>query len=375
MGAPRNWRGDLVNNVRKFAVALALATTFSTTLAVTAPCRAEALPSWRSPTAPISTRQLEFYNAGAELRGTLYLPTTDQASPVVVVFHSASNPLRDAALYRHLFEIMPALGIGVFVYDRRGSGESAGPSANGSFELLADDGVAARKMLEAVDGVDARRIGYWGLSQGGWLAILAARRDPKAAFAIAVSAPMVTADVQMRFAVSNILRIRGYDEAAVALAVDARLGVDEFMRGQTNRADAQARLDRAIQEPWFDQIYMSPTFADPEVSGWAREMRNDPLAGLRDVRIPTLVVYGSDDPWIPVTTSIERLAPLTAQQGNIQVRTIAGADHAMMNSASQTAQIDPASFATQMPEDPEYFAVLASWLAIQHVAEPFVEAR
>ena len=40
--------------------------------------------------------------------------------------------------------------------------------------------------------IDASRIGYWGLSQGGWLAASAAQRDPKAAFAISVSAPLVT---------------------------------------------------------------------------------------------------------------------------------------------------------------------------------------
>lgn len=319
-------------------------------------------PSWSASVQAPVVRELTFENAGARLAGTLFLPPARAASPVVVVYHSASNPLRSAGLYRHLTEMLPALGIGVFVYDRRGSGASSGPGPDGSFEKLADDGIAARRMLERVGGVDRTQIGYWGLSQGGWLAVLAAQRDPNCAFAISISAPMVTADVQMRFAVANILRIRGYDQAAIDLAVDARLAVDDFMLGRTSRADAQRRLDRAAAQPWFDQIYMSHTFSDPSASPWAREMRNDPLAVLRTVQKPILLIYGSTDPWIPVADSITRLEDLLAGASALNLHVIGGADHAMMNSAAPRDQVNPASFGRQSPEDPEYFAIMSGWL-------------
>ena len=171
--------------------------------------------SWSEATSRPVVRELTFFNGKARLSGTLWLPDNERANPVIVVYHGASDPLRTSSLYKHLIEMFPPLGIGVFVYDRRGSGDSSGPSAGGSFELLADDGIAARRMLEKQPGVDSNRIGYWGLSQGGWLAALAAKRDPRCAFAIAISAPMVTADVQMRFAVANILRIHGYGQSVI----------------------------------------------------------------------------------------------------------------------------------------------------------------
>lgn len=220
-------------------------------------------------------------------------------------------------------------------------------------------------MLAKDPRIDAKRIGYWGLSQGGWLAALAARRDPHCAFAISISAPMTTADVQMRFAAANILRIHGYDQRAINTAVDARLAVDEFMIGKVDRANAQRRLDAATSQPWFDLIYLDRTFGDPDSSRWAREMRNDPLSVITQVKTPILVLYDAADPWIPFSTSLQRFGPLLSRQRNISVHVVANADHAMMKSASPLAQVDPKAMAQQAPEAPEYFGVLVRWLTAQ----------
>lgn len=320
-----------------------------------------ALP-WSAATAGPVSRNLSFTSGQATLSGTLWLPASGGPSPVVVVYHGASDPLRSASLYKHLIEMLPPLGIGVFVFDRRDSGQSTGPSANGSYTQLADDGIAARHMLEHVAAVDPDRIGYWGLSQGGWLVALAAQRDPRCAFAISISAPVVTADVQMRFAIGNILRIRGYDQTVINEAVEARRGVDDFMRGKTSRPEAQRRLDAAAAQPWFNYIYMGKTFHDPDKSGWAQEMSNDPLEVMKSVKAPILVLYGAADPWIPVQMSVERLKSLEQAHPNMELHIIRGADHAMMTSASPLAQVDPKSMVHQAPEAPEYFAIMTRWL-------------
>jgi dipeptidyl aminopeptidase/acylaminoacyl peptidase len=64
---------------------------------------------------------------------------------------------------------------------------------------LADDAIAGQHALAKVPRVDPTRIGFWGLSQGGWLAALAAGHSADSAFAISVSAPLVTANEQMQF--------------------------------------------------------------------------------------------------------------------------------------------------------------------------------
>jgi uncharacterized protein len=83
-----------------------------------------ALP-WSAPaTTSVAVEERTFANGDAKLSGTLHLPRSPRPVAAVVVTHSASSPLRSASLYGHLQTMLPALGIAVFVYDRRGSGRS-----------------------------------------------------------------------------------------------------------------------------------------------------------------------------------------------------------------------------------------------------------
>ncbi len=327
--------------------------------------------TWSAPRATsVDSSELTFRNGATELSGTLYVPRGANKVPAVVVFHGASEPTRDLPLYRHLIQMLPPLGVAVLLYDRRGSGKSGGEPAHGDYDALADDGVAGLRKLMQDPRIDPKRIGFWGLSQGGWLSLLAASRCPEAAFAIAVSGPMTTPDVQMNFAVANILRIKGYSQADIDMAVAARSAVDAFERGNLDRATAQKRLDAVVAKPWFDLIYMNKTFADPDKSGWAKEIRHDPLETLPQVKAPTLVIYGANDPWVPVKLSVERLRASAARYPNITTVVVAGADHEMMLSASPEAQIDPAGLTALAPDSPEYFGVLASWLTAQGLTHP-----
>ncbi|HEU4957561.1 MAG TPA: alpha/beta fold hydrolase [Sphingomicrobium sp.] len=319
--------------------------------------------AWEAPpTTLISIEEKVVERDGIRLAGTLRLPVGEKDVPAVVVFHTASAPERDAALYDHLEQLLPSLGIAVFTFDRRGTGASSGDAKGNAFDVLADDGIAAAQMLALDPRIDSRRIGFWGLSQGGWLSILAASRYKPTAFAISISAPMVTPDVQMIFASENILRIKGYSQADIDQAVAARKGLDDFMRGRLDRPSAQARIDAAAKEPWFDLIYLSRTFSDPDKSGWAKEIRHDPLASIGNVTAPTLVLYGSADPWVPVATSMNRLQGFTRAHPNFEAVVIDNADHTMMSSATPLEQIDPGQFTKHAPDSPEYFARLAAWL-------------
>lgn len=312
-----------------------------------------------SDTAVVS-RTLSFENRGATLMGTLFRPAGLRPLPTLIALHGAGVPLRSDPLYRHLTEVMPRLGMAVFLYDRRGSGHStSGGAAPGNFELLADDAVAAFAMLSREPGVDPAKIGFWGLSQGGWLTLLAAAKEQRAAFAIAVSAPMAAADVQMNFAVSNILRIRGHPQAVIDRAVRARTIVDDFARGRRSRAEAQAAETEVRSAPWYDQIWLKGNLDDPE---WRQQITADPLRSLEGSKVPTLVVFGQADPWVPVATSLSSLKARSARLRQVTTRVIDDADHAMMLDVPPTQQIDT-TFATQAaPNAPAYFALLGAWL-------------
>jgi uncharacterized protein len=69
-------------------------------------------------------QEIQFRNGDARLVGTLCLPEHGDHLPAVVALHGASDATRNAAVYRHLREGLPAMGVAVLIYDRRGSGES-----------------------------------------------------------------------------------------------------------------------------------------------------------------------------------------------------------------------------------------------------------
>lgn len=322
-----------------------------------------ALPWSAAATTSVVVEERTFANGDVKLSGTLHLPRSAQPVAAVVVTHSASSPLRTASLYEHLQEMLPALGIAVFTYDRRGSGQSGTQDAGGDFTRLADDAIAAVRSLKADPRIDPRRIGTWGLSQGGWISPLAASRSTDIAFVIAVSAPVVTADVQMIFSSTNHLRAHGHTQADIDRMVATRKAVDDYMRGTASREAAQARVDAAKGQPWFKYLYMGETVRDRETSGWRKEIENDPLKNLESVKVPTLVLYGADDAVVPVARSVERLAAITSRMPDMQVHVVAHADHAMQVSADLETSLDPRHDGTEQPDSPEYFGVLAGWLA------------
>jgi dipeptidyl aminopeptidase/acylaminoacyl peptidase len=319
-------------------------------------------------TPPVDSQEIQFTNGNAHLAGTVYLPGNGNHLPAIVVLHDASIPTRQAALYRHLREGLPALGFAVLIYDRRGTGESSG-DRHVDYETLADDAIAGQHALARLPRIDPARIGFWGLSQGGWLAVLAAGRSREAAFAISVSAPLVTADQQMQFATSNLLTLRGYSPADVQEMLEARGAWSGYLRGTNSREVAVDALRKSESKPWFGVSYLpsvSRLTTDPEHDPTRRTLDDDPVAAVRRANVPLLFLYGDSDPWVPVAQSIERLQALASELHNIEYAVVPGANHEMMLPVNETMQIDQNTIRNNAPQAPTYFILLGSWLA-RHV--------
>lgn len=326
---------------------------------------AAALPWYAPSSAHVVTKSIVFTNEGATLRGTLYLPQSDRPVPAVVALHGASEPLASTPLYRHLSDGLTQLGFAVFLYDRRGSGTSTG-SKDVPYEVLADDGIAAANALRALPQVDAKRVGYWGISQGGWLATFAAERDAAAAFAVAVSAPLTTPESQMEFADANHLYALGYSETDVKDMLEARKMWTGYLRGANSRSEAVAAIAKIQNRPWYQFMYM-PTVAQlkgPNDSTWRTQMDDNPMASVEKVKIPMLFILGSQDPWIPVRQTVAALQTVVSARSNISFAVIPDANHLMMfpPNPERMADATPQAVKTEVPQSPVYFMLLGSWL-------------
>lgn len=324
-------------------------------------------PTWyAAPTTAVSVRHVSFADDDAKLSGTLYIPASKEPVPAVVVLHGASEPLAGTPLYEHLRDGLPQIGIAVLVFDRRGSGASTG-KADVPYKTLVDDGIAGANAIRAIPQIDPARVGYWGISQGGWLATWAAARDPRADFAVAVSAPLVSAENQMEFAMSNRLQVLGYGPTDVADMMNARRKVNGYFTGANDHEDAVAALEKIQNRPWFDQMYLpkaSKLPANPANSTWRQQMDIDFFSTVEQVKVPILFILGSADPWIPVDETVKRLRDVAATHPLLQYAVIPNANHLMMiPPVPETMNdADPEQIAMEKPQSPAYFTLLGSWL-------------
>jgi len=153
---------------------------------------------------------------------------------VVVAVHGAGEGRRDWYLYRHLHDVLPPAGIGVVTFDRRGEGASTGEPSRGSFAVQADDALAL------AEAIDAEQVGLWGISQGGWVAPLAATRSERIAFLVLLASVGVTPAEQMRYATAEQIRRAGFGDDAAARAVALREHAESWIRcGNTETLEAE----------------------------------------------------------------------------------------------------------------------------------------
>lgn len=323
-------------------------------------------PWHASATVGVTKESISFGNDGATLHGTLYIPDVNKRVPAIVVFHGASEPLASTPLYRHLIEGLPQIGVAVLLFDRRGTGASTG-STDAPYETLAGDGIAGARALRKLSNVDPARVGYWGISQGGWLATFAAARDPQAAFAVAVSAPLVTAESQMEFAMSNQLSVLGYGATDISEMLDARRRLDGYFNGRNSRASAVAALQAIQDKPWFALMYLPKAAsvpANPKDSVWRSQMDLDSVAAVSRVHVPILFILGDSDPWIPVARTVDLLRSVSSKNRDVNYVVVPSANHLMMTPPARERMDDAkaSAVAVEQPQAVAYFMILAAWL-------------
>ena len=197
--------------------------------------------------------------------------------------------------------------------------------------------------------------------------MVAAGRDKKAAFAVSVSAPIVSASDQMHFANRNELYLHGASTADMEAASHARDAWEGYLRGKRSREEAITALGAIENKSWFSLTYMPRPvdMSPPQSSGYRLEMDKDPSIAVAQVKVPMLFIFGSADPWIPVALSVKRLDRIAATRRDTKIRVIAGANHEMELGTKETMAFDKATMLVAAPNAPAYFTVLASWLANQ----------
>src|SRR5437762_4600118 len=275
---------------------------------------------------------------GVKLAGRLVLPKGNERVPIAVLVHGAEHEsARDSYALQRL---LPAENVGVFVYDKRGTGASKGKYTQ-DFDTLADDAVAAMREAKRIAGARCTRIGYQGGSQGGWVAPLAATRAPVdfviVSFGLAVS--VIDEDQQE---VALEMRLKGHTKEEISKALEVASAAEAVFESNFTKGFERFDAVRAKyrNEPWYKDVHGNYThFILPYTAAEAREkfknslpgtpFRYDPMPTLRAVEAPQLWVLGEDDLEAPSAETSHRLKTLIAEGKPITLALFPRAEHGM----------------------------------------------
>jgi uncharacterized protein len=319
-----------------------------------------------------SEETVHFASGDITLAGTLVFPEGSQPHPAVVLLHASGPQKRDLVTARWF----AAEGIAALAYDKRGAGQSGGDFRKVPFMELCDDGLGAIKYLKSRKEIDAKRIGVWGLSQGGWLGPLAASRSADVAFVIAVSGPGVSPGEQMIVYYANELRRQGVDEGDVREASTVRRDIWRYMSSGLGYEKTKAELDGARTKQWYSQARVQqddsfgPLPTPAELSKpvgrsaiwFKQEAVYDPVPALRALRVPALFLFGDHDQLIPVDESVVVIQRVLAEDKHrdFTIWVVPNVDHEMRLLTSEaTGAIDP-----------EYLKTMRDWLSAHVLNRP-----
>jgi uncharacterized protein len=279
--------------------------------------------------------------SGVTLAGRLVMPKGKDRVPIVVLVHGADT---DSALegpgafsWQRLF---PSAGVGAFVYDKRGTGASGG-KFTADYLLLADDAIAAAREAKRLAGARAQRIGYLGMSQGGWVAPLAAKIEA-VDFVVVAYGLAVSPLEEERSALALDVTSHGYGPDVLAKAMEvadatSAVFLSDFQEGYDK---VEAVRKKYGKEAWFPLLQGDVSFLVFQKSPAELKelgatlfhcvpLQYDPMPVLRNLHMPQLWILGKDDMDAPSAETAARLKALAASGSPITTAVYPHAEHVM----------------------------------------------
>ena len=241
-----------------------------------------------------STEDVEFESHGVRLAGSIVLPKDLKIRAAVVWVHGSGKQARNLGLA----EQFASEGIAALVYDKRGAGKSGGEyEANQNvseknISLLADDAAAALSALAKHPSLKGVPVGLAGISQAGWIAPIAAERNPAAKFLVMWSGPVCKVSEE-----------------------------DIYSKFTTDKDEMAAPPYRKALESRKEK-YIWPDFLGKDTN---------PSDSLAKLSIPGLWIFSDNDGSIPVDLSIANLQALRGAGHRYEYALFSGLGHNNMD--------------------------------------------
>ncbi len=327
----------------------------------------------QSPAAPFTSLDV-IYRApdGTELAGTLAEPPRPRAA---VVLLAGSGPTdRDASNgqhkpFRDFANFLAANGVAALRTDARGVGKSSGQYFDCSGDVLADDAVAALRMLRARPELRDVPVGVIGHSLGAMVAAIAASRFDGVAFVVLLASPG-RPDIENATArLSAQLQEEGKGQADIDAAVTLLRKVTANPDAADIRPDVEklTRLTVGNMVPADQMSAVVDLQLTTMRSPFGRYFTSrDPRTAIAGTRCPVLAVSGSLDRVVPPAANLQEIHRVLREAGNPDATVIEmqGLNHwlqtARTGAATEIAKIDEAV-------SPRLLALVTGWVVTHAV--------
>ena len=323
----------------------------------------------RLPRADTRETDTTFESDATTLAGRLIEPAgpVDPTRPLVVLVHGSEKTAAIGSIYAYM---LAAQGVSVFVFDKRGTGASGGDYTQ-NFELLADDAAAALKQARSIASRRFGRSGFFGGSQGGWVAPLAATRSP--ADFVAVGFGLVVSPIEEdREQLLDEARLMHMDDAGRRQVEQLSQATAVLVRSHfASGYEGLAKVRRAIGDaPWAARI-------EGEYSGDMLRMSDgdlrrigrarfdnleliwdyDAVAVLDRLQVPLLWVLAGEDREAPIENTRAILDKLITDGRPVDAYIFPDTDHGIVEFRTSA---DGARTATRITDG--YLKLLADWI-------------
>jgi dienelactone hydrolase len=337
---------------------------------VTAHGRSRLAPRLRS----VREETLRFASAdGTVLEGTLFLPTGPGIHPALAMLHGSGAQSRNG-FYGHirfLSEAYARAGIAVLAYDKRGVGGSKGDWETASLDLLAQDGAAAVRALQARGDIDPQRIGMTGSSQAAWIIPMALRHvDGVALMQMrSGSSPMGVEESEWR-RLPLQMRGEGFSQEEIDRALVIRRKMDEYTKTGQGWDDLEASFKAIEGELWAGDGFLGGLPArDAPDWPWLREAFGvDTTADFARYRGPLQFLYGEVDfvPTAQARPMLEQALGPHLRDPDVSIAVWPGANHNYL-AATSAAESELPGLSRFVPG---FYECVTGWAAEQFGLKP-----
>lgn len=261
-----------------------------------------------------SEEEIHFRSGDVTLSGTVLVPKRAGLHPAIALVHGSGPGPRE--LNRREAEAFAREGIVTLIYDKRTKDYSM---LERSYELLGNDALAAVRTLQARPEVDPAMVGLWGLSEGTWVAEIAASRSGEVAFLVLVGPSGVPPAQQEAWRLENVLHHHGIAGSMI----------------------------RTVTRTWISLLVAADMF--PEAT-------HDPVPVLETLQQPILALWGEHEQSSPPAESARIIREALERGGNHRytIRFIPNADHEL--------HVSPDGFTRRETFAPGYVDTVTSWV-------------